>query len=168
MRKISIMLLCSILFGYFIVPVSADTIDPYGVVCQETRTFEVSTKYTEKVIQNQLVHTNSTSTTQETSYTRSRSVYASAKLGSSMTSETNFGLIKFAVGISSEVSVGTSTSVSATIKVNVPAYTTVTLSIGYYRVYGSGRMKTVNTDCSITYSSTYTYDYSYKSFTGWE
>jgi len=136
--KVSVFLTVIGLLGLLTFPtfsrVEAATDGPNPYIAYDGYEYQMGSKSTAKKVYWQHYHTNSSGITDTVSFTASRTKSSSASVSSSA----SFSSMVTEVGISNEVSWGTSTSVSTTVSYQVPAYSTYLLRYGSMMVNTSG------------------------------
>lgn len=140
-----------------------DDIELTGVACQYSMSYiPTYLKTNQKVPSSTVTGTNNTSVEQKQSFTQSRTVTFTGNV--SVKAERD--IITGTAGISAEVGYGVSTTSSYTVEL-APAHTTMYVEIGSMKTTTSGNIKTINTDCSTTKSSTKRLEYTSGPYATW-
>lgn len=169
MKKISLLALSLLLLfnTYNLNRVFADdeeNIELTGVACQYSMSYiPTYLKTNQKVPSSTVIGTNNTSVEQKQSFKQSRTVTFTGNV--SVKAERN--IITGTAGISAEVGYGVSTTTSYTVELVVPAHTTMHVEIGSMKTTTSGNIKIINTDCSMTKSSTKRLEYTSGPYAIW-
>ncbi len=141
-----------------------DDIELTGVACQYSMSYiPTYLKTNQKYPSNTVTAINNSSVDQKQSITQSRIVTFTGNVGVKAERD----IITGTAGISAEVGYGVSETKSHTVEVTVPAHTTIYVEIGSMKTTTSGNIKTINTDCSTTKSSTKRLEYTSGPYAIW-
>ncbi|TDL98684.1 hypothetical protein ERX27_02600 [Macrococcus brunensis] len=113
---------------------STDLNEPEKVIPYNGTNYEPSSTNTYSQVGWTYLHKNPSSVTDTVSYNVSRTKSATASVSSS----TEFGIMKTGVGIAAEMSLNTSTTVSYTVTYSIPPYTSYLLRVGSQKVKTNG------------------------------
>ena len=151
-------------------PLSTKALSGKGIISPQVLVCVPSVSYTQNTlaelyfIYDSGEAVNNTSVQQSVNTTFSRSASASITYGGYV----EFSNVVAKVGVSAEVSVGVTLTISDSQTINVPAYTTVSWSAGSKFKKSVGKFTYRDEACELTYQNNVTTQYSFKKYFQWD